>query len=659
MSKKYFFVVSFLCSCLALFCSTSAVALAPGLPISHAAVGDYNMDGWLDIALTSENGLILVYLERQPDGYFLEQYVESYCGGYPNVMGQADFNRDGLLDLVVGDTYGKIKFMLNAGEGKFVIKDDKTILGVSPRDFIIFDFNADGKLDIAFADYYYNAISFLYGKDVMEFDGPTSYPVPSPSAIAAADFDNDGLTDIVVTSEGSNALYFLKQIEGKFEKKSQIQTGSRPVNIAVADFNHDNILDIVVVNKNSNNISLYRGKLEASSYSWQSPTTYSVGGMSPSYASIADFNSDGYLDIAVACEGSNAVYFLLSTGLGNFTLSDKTLSTDSHPIQVLATDFDNNGKSDLLTVNRGDQTVSTFKDEDISTKLGFRLPEMDIKVNGEQGPMTISYDPSNFVDISGSLIANDCQGMLSDFYLTIKAITSAAEAKAETKTYYITTSGLVEEEAPFVEDWPIENVPDVPLWSISPMELGVGYYEVLGKLAIKDNLTYYVSNAASFSIVGPSIATPCTVDVKINGKDSESIVWGGTEDIIATGTVEANDCLGMPAFAYLYIESRWDEVDPDNETLTVWYCRIRKYTTEGWESTEKKKCEEMTGEDIDPFIGAWPVTDVKDYPLFHFPSTYLEQGLTQGTHWVNVGLIVKVPGGMDFSVFDDAKLEIK
>ena len=462
----------------------------PGSP-TCATIADFNGDLKSDLAIGTD-GAILIY-SGNGGGSFSGPTIIAFSG-LPNVIKAADVNGDGRMDLVVSDKkMGRIKILLNKdGEFESIHIENGSR---AANDIVLYDFNADGYLDMALAEN--NQISILYGlgsynpKENTWFIAGENCSIPTGtlSAIGKADFNKDGLADIVVAA--GNMLYILTQETAGFTITTQAQTGWDPVALAIADFNHDWVLDVVVANKNSNSIGLFYGTAAEGGYSFEHPVYYSVG-YSPSSLAIADFNSDNYLDIAVGCEGSNAVYFLLSTGLGNFTPSDKTISTDSRPIKVLATDFDNNGKMDLLTINQN--TVKIFKDQEISAQLDFKLCEVDIKIrkNGEgdpiDGPLTITTNVNDKIEVFGSLNPNDCHGYTADFYLLLNTITpdlSGEEAEAETNTYSITTSGITQGEAPFATDLNITNIPEVPLWSFPTQdlarEIGCGYYSVIGK----------------------------------------------------------------------------------------------------------------------------------------------------------------------------------
>jgi len=637
----------------------------PGSP-TCATIADFNGDLKSDLAIGTD-GAILIY-SGNGGGSFSGPTIIAFSG-LPNVIKAADVNGDGRMDLVVSDKKnGQIKILLNKyGEFESIHIENGSR---AANDIVLYDFNADGYLDMALAEN--NQISILYGlgsynpKENTWFIAGENCSIPTGtlSAIGKADFNKDGLADIVVAA--GNMLYVLTQETAGFTITAQAQTGWHPVALAIADFNHDWVLDVVVANKNSNSIGLFYGTAAEGGYSFEHPVYYSVG-YSPSSLAIADFNSDNYLDIAVGCEGSNAVYFLLSTGLGNFTPSDKTISTDSRPIKVLATDFDNNGKMDLLTINQN--TVKIFKDQEISAQLDFKLCEVDIKIrkNGEgdpiDGPLTITTNVNDKIEVFGSLNPNDCHGYTADFYLLLNTITpdlSGEEAEAETNTYSITTSGITQGEAPFATDLNITNIPEVPLWSFSTQdlarEIGCGYYSIIGKLVIKGatGLTYYVSDAAEFGITGRIISDPPIVNVNVSTDAGR---------VKAYATVEANSAASLIAFAYLWIDcSRTDTftVEVDNETQTVTKTSIFKewYTPTGWhtygkyywvESGELQEAEEGTKPDYIPPFTVWSVADLTDYPLFDFPSSYFPSGYACEVH---AGFIIKNWDGMDYSVFD-------
>ena len=638
----------------------------PGAP-TCATIADFNRDLKSDLAIGTD-GTILIY-SGNGGGSFSAPAIVPFSG-LPNVIKAADVNGDGGVDLIVSDRkMGRIKILLNK-YGEFSSEIHTENGSRAANDIVLYDFNADGYLDMALAEN--NSVSIWYGlgdynsKGKAWFFSWENYPIPRGplSAIGKADFNQDGLADLVVV--GGNMLYVLTQETKGFTITARAQTGYNPVALAIADFNHDAVLDIVVANKGSNSVGLFYGKLEGGLYSLEHPVYYSVG-YSPSSLAIADFNSDNYLDIAVGCEGSNAVYFLLSTGLGNFTPSDKTISTESSPIKVLATDFDNNGKMDLLTINQN--TVKIFKDQEISAQLDFKLCEVDIKIrkNGEgdpiDGPLMVTTNVNDKIEVFGSLNSNDCHGYRADFYLLLNAVTpdlSGEEAKAETNTYSITANGITEGEAPFARDLNITNIPEVPLWSFSTQdlarEIGCGYYSIVGKLVIKgaSGLTYYVSDAAEFGITGRIISDPPIVNVNLNTDAGR---------VKAYATVEANNAAALPAFAYLWIDcSRTDVfiLEVDNETQIVIKTSIFKewYTPTGWhtyekyywvESGELQEAEEGTKPDYIPPFTVWSVTDLTDYPLFDFPRSYFPSGYVCEVH---AGFIIENWDGMNYSVFD-------
>ena len=70
------------------------------------------------------------------------------------------------------------------------------------------DFNGDGKLDLAIANYDSNTVGVLLGNGNGTFAAPVTYSSggSNPYAIAVADFNGDGKQDIAVTNDWSNSV---------------------------------------------------------------------------------------------------------------------------------------------------------------------------------------------------------------------------------------------------------------------------------------------------------------------------------------------------------------------------------------------------------------------------------------------------------------------
>ena len=119
------------------------------------AVGDLNHDGIPDLVVANNGaepgppfGNIAV-LFGKGDGTF-NKPVRYYAGIRPSDLALGDFNGDGNLDVAVVPTNGKDRILVLLGNGDGTFSSPKTYpAGIAPHAIAVADFNGDGKLDLA------------------------------------------------------------------------------------------------------------------------------------------------------------------------------------------------------------------------------------------------------------------------------------------------------------------------------------------------------------------------------------------------------------------------------------------------------------------------------------------------------------------------------
>lgn len=122
---------------------------------------------------------------------------------------------------------------------------------------------------------------------------------------------------------------------------------------STADFNGDGKLDLAIANRSGNTVSVLPGKGNGT---FQTQVTYPTGA-GPLGVAIGDFNGDRKLDLAVPDQTANTVSVLLGNGDGTFQ-AKVDYATGNEPLSVAVGDFNGDGKLGLAVTNGTDDTVS-------------------------------------------------------------------------------------------------------------------------------------------------------------------------------------------------------------------------------------------------------------------------------------------------------------
>jgi YD repeat-containing protein len=178
-----------------------------------------------------------------------------------------------------------------------------------------------------------------------------------PVGIVTGDFDRDGFDDLAVANRDDKISIFLGEGDGGFESPSYL-TGAVWPRFLVTDYlNGDEYLDLAVSNFNggANDISIFLGD---SLGGFEDRQDYDLGDL-PITPSTADFNSDGFLDIAVALRNDDTVAVLLGDGEGVFDSTQYYIG-GSLPADIAVEDFNGDGFSDMAVVSSGDNSVLVY-----------------------------------------------------------------------------------------------------------------------------------------------------------------------------------------------------------------------------------------------------------------------------------------------------------
>lgn len=273
----------------AVFTNTAAISTCSG---------DFNNDGKSDY-LVINTGVIACFLQTTSNSF---NQVNSSPGGFAWHLTPttADYNNDGNLDAAVSDLYtGTLKIYLGQGNGSFTSMNSNQTAGWD--DCYSKDFNNDGNKDIAYVKN--SNLSILLGQGNGNFNSPVNYSSGNSTyvikSLGNGDFNNDGITDLVCALDcpGTTPTYSFCIFQG----------------FASGNFN--------------------------------APLYFSLPSSS-NYIHAEDLNSDGNMDVALSFTNQIINFY----GNGNNSFSSNSTIMLNNTIRLNSTDFNNDGKRDLISL---------------------------------------------------------------------------------------------------------------------------------------------------------------------------------------------------------------------------------------------------------------------------------------------------------------------
>jgi hypothetical protein len=302
----------------------SAISYAVGEAPDSVQTADINHDGKLDIVTASGMNDTVSILLGNGDGTF-QPALTLPSPPDPIYVAIADFNHDGKLDIAtlnLSDSTGSclcVAVMLGNGDGTFQYPPIITTLPAGPFGMGIGTFNADGKLDIAVAEEFggQSEIQILLGNGDGTFKLGASYPVGAgPRAVVVADFNGDHNADLAVAESGGIGVgVFLGNGNGTFQPRVDYPANS-PLWVAAADLNGDGKIDIVGADIDfPSAVAVLMGNGDGTFR----PVKNYLDGSLDYFVATGDFNDDQKKDIVVASSGSTNVVVLLNTGTASLS----------------------------------------------------------------------------------------------------------------------------------------------------------------------------------------------------------------------------------------------------------------------------------------------------------------------------------------------------
>ena len=232
---------------------------------SAVVAADFDGDLLLDLIVANRNTNNVVFLKGVGDGTFEAADAGSTfaTGNQPTDLAMGDFNKDGVMDIAV-TCFGsdQVRILFNDGLAAFTEFPIFAATASGPVALVAAHLDADSHLDLAVVcDSLPAKVSVLRGLGNGQFSRDDIDGVNGPTDIVAADFNRDGYIDLAVCGTTIDVVGVLvATASGGFRPSVPLLVSSDPTTLATGDFDSDGVIDLAATSNGANVVSVLIGR---------------------------------------------------------------------------------------------------------------------------------------------------------------------------------------------------------------------------------------------------------------------------------------------------------------------------------------------------------------------------------------------------------------